>query len=346
MNLTAIIELTENCNLECSFCLRPSFNHPTMSKEILSRIIGYVIDNSEKRADFIWHGGEPLLAGLDLFRKIPRIQKEANAKRIFINNNVQTNGTLINQEYAKFFKENEFQVGTSIQGTKEIHDTSRVDKRGKPTFERILEKISLLYDKPSTIVVLTKDLLEKESKVYETAKKHACGMRISECFPSKKIDKLIDPIKYGRSLVKFYELWKSDPNPIELRPITEIIRSFVFGRSESCLYSQEACTNSVIGIKANGDFYTCIRGAPHDSFLLGNVRKEPLKYHTKRAKKDKTSRLEALQKDCGQCEYWNICNGGCPLESWSLHGDLEHKTNYCEGRKLLFEHIKKDLKIE
>jgi uncharacterized protein len=356
MNITAIIEVTENCNLNCTFCLRPSFKKFSMSTKILEKIISHLINNSKNRIDFIWHGGEPLILGIDFFKNVIKFQKKHNKKGIIIKNNVQTNGLLLNNKLIKFFENNSFAIGTSIQGTKEIHDSSRIDKGGKPTYDRLISKISMLKEKPSSIMVLTKETLGKEEKIYTEAKKYVKGIKISEYFPgglnpgkNKTINKkdpiMPSPKEYGKSMIKFYEIWKKDVNPIEIKPITDIIKSFVIGKSGGCLYSQEVCNLSIIGVKSNGDFYTCIRGYPNKKFLIGNINEEPLKKLKKRGLSDLKKRETCLTKgECKNCEFWQYCNGGCPQESIKIYGNLNHKAFYCEGRKMLFKKILKDLK--
>ncbi|MEI6850269.1 MAG: radical SAM protein, partial [archaeon] len=165
MNPTAIVELTENCNMACDFCLRPSFTPPIIKLNTLENIIRHVIENSDLKADFIWHGGEPLLAGLDIFQQIPLIQQKYNSRKILVNNNVQTNGTKLSPEFIDFFQSQSFAIGTSIQGTKETHDISRVTIGKKPTYDLIVSNIGKLSNKPASILVLTTKLLGKEEEI-------------------------------------------------------------------------------------------------------------------------------------------------------------------------------------
>ncbi len=350
--LTAVIELTEKCNLGCTFCLRPSFNAPLMSLEILEKIIKHLFEYEKERIDFIWHGGEPLLLGLPFFKKIVEFQKKYNNNKTKVLNNVQTNATLLTKDFIKFFEQTGFLIGTSIQGPKGIHDKTRIDLLGNGSFERVISKIKQLKEKSSAIAVLTKDILGKEEETYKTLKKYSRGARISEYFPGGKIPKekggdlsMPTPEEYGKSMIRFYEIWKRDKHPLELRPITEIIQSFIQGKSNGCIYSQYSCNFIVLGIKCNGDFYTCLRAAGNKKFFLGNVKKEnPLNKFPTYGKRNYKKRMNALKKEgCLDCEFFNQCNGGCPQESLRLFGDYNHKTYYCKGRKMLLEEIKKDI---
>lgn len=349
--LTAVVETTENCNLNCTFCLRPSFRQLNMSIETLEKVISHLLEFANDRVDFIWHGGEPLIVGLNFFKKIPEFQKKYNKRNLLIKNNIQTNGVLLNKDFKKFFEREKFEIGTSIQGTKEIHDSSRVDKLGNPTFDKVIANIQSLKHKPSSIIVLTKEILGKEEAIYYEIKKYVRGIRISEYFPREAIpnkkqkdSNMPTSKEYAKSILKFYEIWKKDLNSVDLRPITDIIKAFVKGECGSCVYSQKACNFAIIGIKANGDFFTCMRGYPNNEFFLGNIDASPLKNYNINAEKEFSERIKNLTEvGCQNCEFWNQCNGGCPQESLKLYGDLKHKAYYCEGRKIIFKEIKKDL---
>jgi uncharacterized protein len=246
-------------------------------------------------------------------------------------------------------------VGTSIQGPREVHDCTRIDLAGHGTYNRVISRIKDLEEKPSIITVLTKEILGKEEETYRMLKKYSRGARISEYFPrehmlsNNKVSNLEgsmpSSIEYGQSMIKFYTLWKKDKHSIDLRPITEIIQSFVHKKANGCIYSQQSCNFIVLGVKENGDFYTCLRAAGNKNFFLGNVLKtNPLKKFLSFSKRDYKNRMDSLKKEgCLNCEFFNQCGGGCPQESLKLWGDYAHKTYYCEGRKRLFQEIKKDL---
>jgi len=360
MNPTVIVEVTENCNLACTFCLRPSFTPPVMSLETLEAVIAHVLEVTKHRVDFIWHGGEPLLAGPSFFSTIPRLQSKYNSRGVHVVNNVQTNGTLLRPEMASLLEREGFAISTSIQGTHVMHDSTRVTVHGKPTYARIITNIARLQRKPPAIVVLTTEVIRHEAEVYYETKPHVAGIRVSEYFPGALIpsrrcgsgSRQRDPLmptseEYGQCMIRFYEIWKDDPEPIDLRPVTEIIQSFVQGYSNSCLYSQKVCNHSILAVKSTGEFYTCIRGAPDQRFQLGHVRERPFLSYQHTAETALASRVKAIiDGPCGTCEYWPVCNGGCPLESYVMRGNLDHRTYYCEGRKMLFARIAADLGLE
>jgi len=327
-----------------------------MSFETLEKVIKEFLSVEKERVDFTWHGGEPLILRLDFYKKIVEFQEEHNIHGTLIKNLIQTNATLLSKEFENFFSENNFVIGTSIQGTRKIHNKTRIDLGGNGTFDRVINKISNLNPKASGICVLTKDILGKEKETYKTLKKNTRGGKISEYFPgglNPNKGEIKDPAmptskEYGESMIRFYEIWKNDKEPMDLRPISEIIHAFIRGKCGGCTYSQEACNLGIIGVKENGDFYTCLRAVGKQEFFMGNADEKPLSKLKEFAKRDSDKRLKGLKKEgCMDCKFWNQCNGGCPQESIQSGGDYSHKTYYCEGRKLLFNHIKRDLdKIE
>jgi uncharacterized protein len=331
--------------------LRPSFKKENMTLNVLQKTIESLLKYEKRKIDFIWHGGEPLILGLEFFKKIIVFQKRYNINKIEVINSVQTNATLLSKKFKDFFYKNNFSVGTSIQGPKTIHNLTRINLAGNGSFERVVESIKSMKDKPSAIAVLTRDIFGKEKETYYTLKKYAKGARISEYFPGGKNpgkvkDKMMPTdLEYGKSMIKFYKIWKKDDNPIDLRPITEIISSFIRGKSGGCIYSQEICNFNIIGIKENGDFYTCLRAAGRKEFFLGNIlNSNPLSKFNKTAKRDYKKRIAALKKaGCTKCKFFNQCGGGCPQESFQLYGDYNHKTYYCDGRKMLFKMINEDI---
>jgi uncharacterized protein len=144
------------CNLNCSYCyyLKQSSVSDVMDIQILKRAIEEtVLLNDTPEISFCWHGGEPLMAGIDFFIKAVEIQNEAVEKKVrngfkkpIIINTIQTNGTLINRNWCRFFSENNFLVGISIDGPEEIHNYYRVNRAGERLYEKVIEGLELLRD--------------------------------------------------------------------------------------------------------------------------------------------------------------------------------------------------------
>jgi len=145
-----------------------------MSEATLEKVIAHSLDAAEERVDFVWHGGEPLLAGLDFFKRIPALQAKHNKKGLRVLNNVQTNGTPLTPEFADFFEREGFSVGSSIQGTPEIHDRSRVTAGGGPTWKNVTLKLAQqgIAEEEALkkgMEAKSKEFVEKGAEVYSQA---------------------------------------------------------------------------------------------------------------------------------------------------------------------------------
>lgn len=141
---------SSNCNIDCKYCFykclssnREEYSKGFMSEETLEQLIIQAIDYAEGYVTFAFQGGEPTLAGLSFFRKAVELQKKYNTKNLTIENTIQTNGIIINDEWAEFLAENHFLVGLSLDGPKKYHDAYRKDVKGQGTFERIMGTINL-----------------------------------------------------------------------------------------------------------------------------------------------------------------------------------------------------------
>ena len=138
------------CNLDCPYCYYLDKTaiyggrEPRMNEEMLETVIrDYISANDVSEVQFNWHGGEPTILGLDFYRKAIELEKKYAGEKI-IHNTLQTNATLLNREWARFFRENDFLIGVSIDGPKDIHDKYRKDKGGQPSFDRVMRGIGIL----------------------------------------------------------------------------------------------------------------------------------------------------------------------------------------------------------
>src|SRR5690606_33638852 len=165
------------CNLDCTYCfytektkLYPDTRHWRMSDEVLERYVrDYLVAQPTDHVTFAWQGGEPTLLGVDFFRKAVALQQRyADGRKI--SNALQTNGTLLDDEWGRFLAENEFLVGISIDGPRELHDAFRVDRGGKPTFDRVMRGLECLKRHRvdfNTLTVVNRRNSREPLKVYE-----------------------------------------------------------------------------------------------------------------------------------------------------------------------------------
>lgn len=171
-----------NCNIDCKYCFykclssnREEYSKGFMSEETLEQLIIQAIDYAEGYVAFAFQGGEPTLAGLDFFRKAVELQKKHNTKNLTIENTIQTNGMLMDEEWAKFLAKNHFLVGLSLDGPKKIHDRFRTDVSGNPTFEKVMGTMKLFEQygvEYNILSVITSESADKASYLYKFYKRN------------------------------------------------------------------------------------------------------------------------------------------------------------------------------
>ena len=165
------------CNMKCDYCFycdeakkRITKSYGFMTERTLKNVIRKTMLHADGMISYVFQGGEPTLRGLEFFEKIIEYQKQYNKNRVYVSNAIQTNGYALNEEWAKFFKENHFLVGFSLDGTKENHDLYRHNTEGEGTYDRILKSINLMdaYGVDYNILtVVTKDTAEHISEIYK-----------------------------------------------------------------------------------------------------------------------------------------------------------------------------------
>ena len=329
-NISLMIKPSSSkCNLKCKYCFYHSIadardvkDYGFMSSEILEEIVKKVDEYCRGgQCNMGFQGGESLLIGLDFYEKLVEYTKNTEYKTRF-NFNIQTNGTLINEDFAKFFKENNFLVGVSLDGTKDIHNLNRVDYLNKDTFNSVMKGIKLLkkYDVGFNIlVVVTSALCKKIESSYNFLKKNEFKyLQFIPCLePLENIDNKmkeysLSPKEYSEFLIKLFELWYKDmisENYISIRYFDNILSGF-FGQDYEACEMKGVCGCQHI-IESDGSMYPC-DFYTYERYSIGNILEETFEHIHK---KEKTINFmkESLNKSnkCNLCKFRNICIGGC-----------------------------------
>ena len=165
-DLSLIFKVVSTCNLACRYCDADIYSNRRMSLDMVSQVIAKALDYAD-RVGLIWHGGEPLLMGIQFYEKVVELQKRYKREGQTIKNNLQTNGTLISQEWVDFFKANDFHVGVSLDGPPEVHNETRVFRSGQGSFEQVMRGIRLLREngvKFGVLAVITKETMRLGAK--------------------------------------------------------------------------------------------------------------------------------------------------------------------------------------
>jgi uncharacterized protein len=347
------------CNLGCTYCyyldkteLYPHGKALQMPDDLLERyIIQHIAASTEDYILFSWHGGEPMLAGLNFFRKIVEIQQRQKPPGKRIINGIQTNGTLIDESWAHFFADQQFIVGISIDGPDDMHNHYRVTKALQPTYEKVLQGYTILqqYKIPCEILcVVNAYNVQFPAQVYRYFKQlNAEYLTFLPLVirPSGKMNTLCDhsvpALAFGDFLCTIFDEWKSeDIGRIKIQIVEEATRT-AFNQDHTLCIFKKNC-GGVPVIEHNGDFYSCDHfvGQKH---YIGNILETPLVNLLESQQQIGFGRakLNTLPDYCLQCEVRDMCNGECPKNRFIQTPDGEQGLNYlCAGYKRFFTHCK------
>lgn len=346
------------CNFRCRYCyylgkkdLYPGEGFPLMPAGILEN---FIIQNIEASSDavirFSWHGGEPLLAGIDFFRKVVKIQRKYLQPGRSILNGIQTNGSLITGEWCRFFAENGFVVGISIDGPSDFHDRNRIAVNGKPTSHNVMRGYELLLKHiiPAEILcVVNSGNVKNPLVLYNFFKKLGAQFitflpvvnRYSGSETGVSPDS-VNPCDFGIFLSRIFDEWvEKDIGNVKIQLFEEMVRPAFNLEHTLCIF-KEKC-GGVPVLEHNGDFYSCDHFVDSEH-LLGNIGDRSVSelLDTKKQKAFGEAKLITLPKVCKECEVRQMCNGECPKNRFLKTSDGETGLNYlCEGYKSFFKHV-------
>ncbi len=342
------------CNLECRYCyylkkerLYRKGESFRMPDNILEDYIAQHIDASDAPViNFSWHGGEPTVLGLDYFRKIVALQRKHQPPGRQIRNGIQTNGTLLDEDWCRFLSVEGFGVGLSLDGRRELHDLYRVSKKQEPTHEQAMRGYTLLqkYRIPFDILCVVHDRnVRHPTEVYQFFKQ--IGARYLGFLPLVEVqpdggsvsDRTVPAEAFGAFLCRIFDEWLSqDIGHVKVQIFEEAIGT-AFGQEHALCIFRKTCGDIPV-IEHNGDFFPC------DHFVdlehrLGNIREtslvELLESPSQRAFGQ--AKLDGLPLFCKACEVLAMCNGGCPKDRFLRTPDGKGGLNYlCAGYKRFF----------
>lgn len=351
------------CNLGCSYCYYLDKadiydrKEPVMRPQMLELVIRTYIETCETpEVTFNWHGGEPLLLGKDFFRKAIAFEKEyAGGKTI--HNTIQTNGTLIDSEWADLLREGNFLTGISVDGPAAIHDRYRMDRKGRPTLDKVLEGIRLMQAAGAefnTMTTINKASEGSGAEVYEFLK--SIGSRYMQFMPvleHVKDFRIVPPgtsgaviapwsvsdIGFGRFMCDIFDKWiKGDVGRYFVGHFDAILARWCGVQPGTCAYAETCGGNAVI--EHNGDVYMCDHFV-YPEFRLGNIRDRSLKDMLTSTEMIRfgISKRNSLPPKCLRCQWVRLCNGECPKHRFTMTDDGEPGLNtLCRGYEMLYSH--------
>jgi len=345
------------CNLGCHYCyylkkehLYPKDESFRMDDDVLEEYVVQHIEASPGSViQFSWHGGEPTILGLDYFRKIVALQHKHQPPRQRIVNGMQTNGTLLDEDWCRFLAEEGFVVGISLDGPEELHDRYRVTKNHTPTHKLVMHGYQLLQEHriPSNILcVVHAQNVRHPTEVYQFFKqlkaRYVEFLPLVEPQPEGKgsVSPLSVPAEaFGNFLCTIFDEWVSqDVEQVNVQIFEEVARTALGQEHALCIF-RKTCGDVPV-IEHNGDFFSC------DHFVdtqhhLGNIRKTPLvdllESPTQRAFGQ--AKWDTLASTCQTCEVLRFCHGGCPKDRIIHTPEGKARLNYlCAAYKRFFTH--------
>lgn len=360
--ISVIMKTTNNCNLGCLYCYEGSKRQERMSGDVVKATLEKIATESLRRSDgqktsaqVIWHGGEPLLLGQEFYQEALRIQRKFELITFY--NAVQSNLTLLTDDWINFFKENYFRVGGSLDGSKCINDLSRPMKGGGSSFDKILKNLKRAKKEGlniGVICVIGKHNYHKLDELYDFFKKEgidfeANPLTIDGFARNNKEEIAITPEELGEAINYLFDKWFND----KVEPIIgnsgflKYSIALLTGKSAECVYTGN-CSERYLSITVNGDVYPCGRfGIDTPEFRLGNILFDDIEsLFQAKPRLHLAKRTPEQIEECVSCEYKRICKGGCPYSALLGFGDVLQRDYFCEGYKKIFKHIESAVESE
>ncbi|WP_213793626.1 anaerobic sulfatase maturase [Klebsiella aerogenes] len=371
------------CNLDCSYCFYLHKEHLLqqekrryMSDETLENFIRQYIDGQDgEQVVFSWQGGEPTLMGLEFFHKVVKFQQQYKKPGQRIENDLQTNGILINDAWAEFLKANHFLVGLSIDGPRELHDRYRITRSGKPTFDKVMAGVDALKRNGvpfNALVTVNRTNARFPLEVYRfvTRELGATYVQFNPCVEpvdftqtaphfwrddsiptvgSRRArpgdldaivtDWSVDPDDWGRFLIATFEEWvNNDLGRVQVNLFETAVAQMMDMPAQICT-TAEFCGKG-LAVEKNGDVFSCDHYV-YPEYQIGNIADNSLARmaFSERQQAFGMGKCDTLPQQCRQCPYLKLCHGECPKNRLVLTTDGEAGLNYlCPGIKAFFNY--------
>ena len=378
------------CNLDCEYCffLSKEMLYPgdrfRMADELLETYLRQLLESHlTPDVTVAWQGGEPTMMGLDFFRRSVELVDQLKRPHQRIQYTIQTNGVLIDEHWAEFFKANDVLVGLSVDGPKEIHDRYRVDKRGLGSFDRVMAGFEVLKAADVDVNVLCTVHAGNQDHALDVYRffRDDMGVNFIQFIPiverttetmlpianigwktgdgggkekrplyvlegNKVTDRTVGPEAFGRFLATIFDEWaKTDIGEVYVQHFDTALANWYGEPGAVCVFS-ETCGGAV-ALEHNGDLYSCDHFVEPD-YLLGNINETPMGdlVRSERQVQFGRDKRDSLPEFCRSCEVRFACHGGCPKNRFRNTPDGEPGLNYlCPGYKHFFNHIDEPMKI-
>lgn len=355
------------CNLDCAYCYYLDKaaiyggREPRMDFDLLERYTQQYIEGTDAdTVTFVWHGGEPLIAGLEWFSRAMELQRRyAAGKRIV--NTLQTNGTLLDERWCDLFRANNFLIGISLDGPRDIHDAFRRDRRGEGTFDRVMEAVGMMRRcgvEYNILATINSRSAGRGAEVYRflrslsdfiqflpvseyvitdagAARPHIVPPETAGAEPAPWS---VTAAAFGEFMCDVFDVWvREDVGRCFVQLFDATLANYMNVQPGVCSMC-ETCGETLV-VEHNGDVYPCDHFV-YPEYLLGNIRETTLReiYRSRRRRDFGLAKRNALPAECLACRYYFACRGECPKHRFETGADGCRKNSLCEGLYRYFRH--------
>ncbi len=341
------------CNMACKYCFyRDIAEHRSeafkgmLSLDNLEHLVASALSETELYCGFAFQGGEPTLAGLDFFRHLLEFQKKHNTNNIRIQNSLQTNGLVIDQEWAEFLAQNNFLVGLSLDGPADVHNANRPDTSGKDTFNRIMSTMHLFREKGVEFNILSV-VTGKSAKHIASTYRFFTGHKVThlqfipclEPLDEHRGDSVwhLSPDEYGKFLVRLFDAWFADLRKGSYTSIRHIDNqlSLLLGNWPEACNMTGRCTVQFV-VEGDGGVYPCDFYV-HDQWRLGSVEQSLTELQATDTAKQFVDESLPVPEECKACRWGPLCRNGCKRDRVFAGPDDPAKNYYCSSFKHFFD---------
>ena len=375
------------CNLDCDYCffLSKEMLYPgsrfRMAEELQETYLRQLLEAHRTVPEVVvaWQGGEPTLMGLDFFRRSIELIAAHVRPGQGVLNTLQTNGTLLTDEWGEFLAANKFLVGISIDGPRDVHDTYRLDKGGKPTFDKVMRGLDVLRRHKVDYNVLTTVHAANQGRGREVYRflRDECGAEFMQFIPIVEratpetlaaanigwgergalrplyildgnlvTDRTVSPEGYGRFLIDIFEDWvRRDIGTVYVQMFDTALANWVGEPGGMCVHAKTCGLQ--LALEHNGDLYSCDHFV-EPRFKLGNIRELPMIDMVGSAQQRTfgQDKFDTLTQYCLDCDVRFACNGGCPKDRFAISPYGEAGQHHlCPSYKSFFHHVTRPMTV-
>lgn len=352
-NISLILKCTRQCNLACKYCTDYKTNpHHSYSLELLASLFKKIEEDDRiGSVQFIWHGGEPLLLGMNFFQKVIFLQKRLFEHKTKFFNILQTNATLITHEWAAFFKKNKFNIGISLDGTPSIHNKNRKTPSGKNSFDQTLNGLEILKEHNvsfGVLTVVTEDIMDLGCKelfsFYRKLDINNCGVLALRQSTNNSDTLLKYNKEYKEFMTSLLKTWlEEDDLDFSFRELQSKLDMFL-GLPNRVCNDGESCVGRYYGVESDGSIWHCDKFRGNSKFLLGNIFQHSFDDIISSEKLAELKQYElSVRQLCSNCKWYYMCKGGCLASSIALmNAGVEWNSENCPTYAI-FEEMSKIL---